>query len=296
MDAWNFQDLRKESWESRGATLLATVLSIAFICISPAGLEACCCSYYIFGAWERLLRSLWSLLGIHQAAVSPQSFCREQPQPVVLSQSSPLSPLLSLFYFLSHFVFFLSISRPRGPLQVWGKRGRGEKGFCKTKPDLSLSYYSSGHRINVRITLCVSPALKAPSQGPLLLSERKCWHLVEVTCRISPKALEDQHTVSWKCCSGLPASRASLSPSGQWGSLFPSGRGARQREIRDIWTARWRATYFCPTPSIWARWRYCGPQCSATWSFHYLLWRRKWQPTPVFLLGKSHGWRNLVGP
>ena len=24
-------------------------------------------------------------------------------------------------------------------------------------------------------------------------------------------------------------------------------------------------------------------------------WRRKWQPTPVFLPGKSHGWRNLVG-
>ena len=24
-------------------------------------------------------------------------------------------------------------------------------------------------------------------------------------------------------------------------------------------------------------------------------WRRKWQPTPVFLLGESQGWRNLVG-
>ena len=24
-------------------------------------------------------------------------------------------------------------------------------------------------------------------------------------------------------------------------------------------------------------------------------WRRKWQPTPAFLLGKSHGWRSLVG-
>ena len=24
-------------------------------------------------------------------------------------------------------------------------------------------------------------------------------------------------------------------------------------------------------------------------------WRRKWQPTPVFLPGKSRGWRNLVG-
>ena len=25
------------------------------------------------------------------------------------------------------------------------------------------------------------------------------------------------------------------------------------------------------------------------------LWRRKWQPTPVFLPGKSHGWKSLVG-
>ena len=24
-------------------------------------------------------------------------------------------------------------------------------------------------------------------------------------------------------------------------------------------------------------------------------WRRKWQPTSVFLPGKSHGWRSLVG-
>ena len=27
----------------------------------------------------------------------------------------------------------------------------------------------------------------------------------------------------------------------------------------------------------------------------YTLWRRKWQPTPVFLPGKSHGWKSLVG-
>ena len=26
-----------------------------------------------------------------------------------------------------------------------------------------------------------------------------------------------------------------------------------------------------------------------------ILWRRKWQPTPVFLLGKYHGWRSLSG-
>ena len=26
-----------------------------------------------------------------------------------------------------------------------------------------------------------------------------------------------------------------------------------------------------------------------------ILWRRKWQPTPVLLPGKSHGWRRVVG-
>ena len=27
----------------------------------------------------------------------------------------------------------------------------------------------------------------------------------------------------------------------------------------------------------------------------YCIWRRKWQPTPVLLPGKSHGWRSLPG-
>ena len=26
-----------------------------------------------------------------------------------------------------------------------------------------------------------------------------------------------------------------------------------------------------------------------------ILWRRKWQPTPILLPGKSHGWRSLLG-
>ena len=26
-----------------------------------------------------------------------------------------------------------------------------------------------------------------------------------------------------------------------------------------------------------------------------LIWRRKWQPTPVFLPGEFHGWRSLAG-
>ena len=37
------------------------------------------------------------------------------------------------------------------------------------------------------------------------------------------------------------------------------------------------------------------PNCSLLSAAFRLSWRRKWQPTPVFLPGKSHGWRNPVG-
>ena len=30
-------------------------------------------------------------------------------------------------------------------------------------------------------------------------------------------------------------------------------------------------------------------------TFTFMHWRRKWQPTPVFLPGESQGWRSLVG-
>ena len=32
-----------------------------------------------------------------------------------------------------------------------------------------------------------------------------------------------------------------------------------------------------------------------TFTFHIHAWRRKWQPTPVFLPGESQGWGSLVG-
>ena len=30
-------------------------------------------------------------------------------------------------------------------------------------------------------------------------------------------------------------------------------------------------------------------------TFHFMHWRRKWQPTPVLLPGESQGWGSLVG-
>ena len=34
---------------------------------------------------------------------------------------------------------------------------------------------------------------------------------------------------------------------------------------------------------------------TSLWLFTFVHWRRKWQPTPVFLPGESHGQRSLVG-
>ena len=39
----------------------------------------------------------------------------------------------------------------------------------------------------------------------------------------------------------------------------------------------------------------CGFHPASDHPLCWALWRRKWQPTPVFLPGKSHGLRNLVG-
>ena len=38
-----------------------------------------------------------------------------------------------------------------------------------------------------------------------------------------------------------------------------------------------------------------GPTLTSICDFWKSHWRRKWQPTPVFLPGKSLGWRNLAG-
>ena len=34
---------------------------------------------------------------------------------------------------------------------------------------------------------------------------------------------------------------------------------------------------------------------TSLWLFTFMHWRRKWQPTPVFLPGESQGWRSLMG-
>ena len=48
----------------------------------------------------------------------------------------------------------------------------------------------------------------------------------------------------------------------------------------------------------WFRGQSVCPQCGGPgfdpW-VRKIPWRRKWQPTPVFLPGESHGWRSLLG-
>ena len=34
---------------------------------------------------------------------------------------------------------------------------------------------------------------------------------------------------------------------------------------------------------------------TSLWLFTFMHWRRKWQPTPVFLPGESQGWGSLLG-
>ena len=55
---------------------------------------------------------------------------------------------------------------------------------------------------------------------------------------------------------------------------------------------RGRQTSLSPRGLRWG-WKQCG--VSLKKAVIPLMWRRKWQPTPVFLLGESHGQRSLVG-
>jgi len=55
---------------------------------------------------------------------------------------------------------------------------------------------------------------------------------------------------------------------------------------------------FCFLDSLVAQWERIHLPMQETWVrslSQNILWRRKWQPTPVFLHGKSRGQRSLVG-
>ena len=75
----------------------------------------------------------------------------------------------------------------------------------------------------------------------------------------------------------------------------------KKRKLQ-IWTStHWTAKGLCSLKCALARW-YNFMWWDILGTVNQLLpttsvdsWRRKWQPMPVFLPGKSHGWRSLVG-
>ena len=59
------------------------------------------------------------------------------------------------------------------------------------------------------------------------------------------------------------------------------------RTVLDIVRASLVVQLVKSLPAMWETWVW-----SLSWENP---WRRKWQPTPLFLPGKSHGWRSLAG-
>ena len=117
----------------------------------------------------------------------------------------------------------------------------------------------------------------------------------------------------WAAVYGVPQSRTRLkrlsssSSPREWVSLLaqsvknlPAMQETRVRSLgREDPLEKEMATY-----SSTLAWRIpwteepCGLQSTGARSWTHLKqlnWRRKWQPTPVFLPGESHGWRSLVG-
>ena len=72
------------------------------------------------------------------------------------------------------------------------------------------------------------------------------------------------------------------------------GKGASQAELTDTAHTHTRVpsqeTVMSPSNGVTP-----GPACTDVCMYIYTFWRRKWQPTPVFLPGESQGQRSLVG-
>ena len=63
------------------------------------------------------------------------------------------------------------------------------------------------------------------------------------------------------------------------------GRRGRRDTVNDCWQHEW----------IPCMARLCWHHTDLNPWVGKILWRRKWQPTPVLSPGKSHGWKSLIG-
>ena len=59
--------------------------------------------------------------------------------------------------------------------------------------------------------------------------------------------------------------------------------------------APWEKSYDQPKQHIKKQRHYFADKGSCSQRVDKIPWKRKWQPTPVLLPGKSHGWRSLLG-
>ena len=61
-------------------------------------------------------------------------------------------------------------------------------------------------------------------------------------------------------------------------------------------TLAWKIPWMEEPGGLWSTGsRRVGPTSLSFSLFTFMHWRRKWQPTPVFLPGESQGWGSLVG-
>ena len=85
---------------------------------------------------------------------------------------------------------------------------------------------------------------------------------------------------------------------GARGFLLSPERPKELRTFKKKEKSNWTFAYFCLRLPWWLRWKsvclHGGRPGFDPW-VRKMPWRRKWQPIPVLLSGKFHGWRSLVG-
>ena len=107
-------------------------------------------------------------------------------------------------------------------------------------------------------------------------------------------------------CNGHELEQTSGGGEGQRGLMCCSPWGSKELDM--TWATLTREGNGTPlqdscleNPMDRGHWRAAVHQVatSQTWlsdfTFTFMHWRRKWQPTPVFLPGESQGWQSLVG-
>ena len=90
----------------------------------------------------------------------------------------------------------------------------------------------------------------------------------------------------------LPAMRETWVRSLGWEDPLEKGKASHSSILA------WRIPWDLFGLPWWLRWKSVCPQCGRprfNLQVGKIPWRRKWQPTPVLLPRKFHGWRSLVG-